>query len=349
MKILIDLSHPAHVHFFKYFIWQMEERGHEIIVTARDKDITKTLLEVYNIPHLMIGRPTRGRMSLATEWIKRGYELSKIGRRSQADIYLGILNPAAAISARLNRKYSLTFTDTEHASFAKKVTFPFTNEIITPQCYRDTIGPKQVRYNGYHELAYLHPAYFSPNPSVLTELDLTKDDPFIIIRFVSWQASHDIGQHGFEDKVAIVRELEKYGRVLITSEVGLTRELQNHSIYISPEKLHDLLSYATLYIGEGGTMATEAAVLGTPSIYVSSLAGTMGNFIELEKTYRLVYSFTGGNAGLKKAVEILQDPAIKKDWKTKREQLLREKIDVTAFMIWFIENYPASPEEMKKV
>ena len=54
-------------------------------------------------------------------------------------------------------------------------------------------------------------------------------------------------------------------------------------------------------------MASEAAVLGTPSIFVSSLAGKIGNFIELEKTYDLLYSFTDTDAALEKAIEILQD------------------------------------------
>ncbi len=39
MRILVDIGHPAHVHFFKNFIWEMEKRGHEFIVTARDKDV----------------------------------------------------------------------------------------------------------------------------------------------------------------------------------------------------------------------------------------------------------------------------------------------------------------------
>ena len=68
----------------------------------------------------------------------------------------------------------------------------------------------------------------------------------------------------------------------------------------------------------------------------------MGNFIELEETYDLLYSFTDGSAALGKAIEILQDPASKEKWRSKRERLLADKIDVTAFMVWFIENYPRS-------
>jgi len=47
MRVIIDISHPAHVHFFKNFVWAMEKRGHEIIITAGDKEVTLKLLEHY--------------------------------------------------------------------------------------------------------------------------------------------------------------------------------------------------------------------------------------------------------------------------------------------------------------
>jgi len=142
--------------------------------------------------------------------------------------------------------------------------------------------------------------------------------------------------------------LEQYGRVLIVSEGALPEELQPYQLRVSPEKLHDLLYYATLYVGEGGTTAAEAAMLGTPSIFVSTLTGTMGNFIELEETYDLLYSFIGSDVALSRVMEILKDPASKENWKAKRENLLKDKIDVTAFMVWFIQNYPRSFTEMKE-
>jgi len=348
MRILIDMGHPGHVHFFKNFIWEMERKGHTVLITARNKEITLDLLSKYHFDFVPVGRQKSGKFNLIKEWILRDLQILKIAREFHPDFLMGIGNPSVAHVAKLLSKRSLVFTDTEHAKFANGVTFPFADIICTPSCFNYDAGPKQVRYNGYHELAYLHPNNFTPNPAVLTELGLTEDDPFIVVRFVSWQASHDVGQHGIRDKVGLVKALEQYGRVLITSEGALPEELRAYQIRVSPEKLHDLLYYATLYVGEGGTTASEAAVLGTPSIYVSSLVGTMGNFIELEETYDLLYSFTDGGAALDKAVEILQDPKSKDKWRIKRDRLLTDKIDVTEFMVWFVENYPRSFTEMKE-
>ena len=40
MKILLGIGHPADVHFFKYFINDLKNKGHEVYVAAREKEIT---------------------------------------------------------------------------------------------------------------------------------------------------------------------------------------------------------------------------------------------------------------------------------------------------------------------
>jgi predicted glycosyltransferase len=236
------------------------------------------------------------------------------------------------------------FDDTEHAKIEHALLDPFASTICTPACYRVDLGKKQIRYNGNHALAYLHPHHFTPNPDVLTELGLTPGDPYTIVRFVSWDASHDVGQHGIVDKTGLVKALEPYGRILITSEGPLPQELEQYRIQVSPEKMHDLLYFALLYIGEGATMASEAAVLGTHAIYVSTLR--LGYIDEEEEKYGLVSTFSDPeviqSSVLDTAVQLLRDPNVRARGKQSREKLLKEKIDVTAFMTWFIENYPDS-------
>ncbi|KAF5432073.1 hypothetical protein C5S35_17585, partial [Candidatus Methanophagaceae archaeon] len=222
--------------------------------------------------------------------------------------------------------------------------------ICTPSCFKKDLGKKQVRYNGYHELAYLHPNYFTPDPAVLDEIGLNKDDASIILRFVSWSASHDVGQHGIKNRIELVRELEKYGRVLITSEGLLDDRLEKYKIKVSPEKLHDLLFYASLYVGEGATTASECAVLGTHAIFVNTLR--LGYTDEEEEKYQLVYNFadkeTMEKEAFDKALELLENNDLKQEGKNKRERLLEDKIDVTAFMCEFVEHYPDSFDKQKE-
>ena len=44
MRILIDIGHPAHVHLFKNFAWQMQEKGHKVLFTCREKEFEIDLL-----------------------------------------------------------------------------------------------------------------------------------------------------------------------------------------------------------------------------------------------------------------------------------------------------------------
>ena len=346
MKIIVDIGHPGHVHFFKNFIWQMRERGHEILITASKKDVTLDLLDAYNFDYIITSKRYSGIM-LGYELLKRDLQLYNLARKFKPDLLMGINNTIAAHVSRVTKAKSIIFTDTEHAKIANAITFPFSDVICTPSCYRGDIERKQVRYNGYHELAYLHPNQFTPNPTVLTELSLAEDDPFIVVRFVSWEASHDVGQHGIRDKVGLVKALEQYGRVLITSEGALPEELQPYQIRVSPEKLHDLLYYATLYVGEGGTTASEAATLGTHAIHISTTAKYCGIFCDLNR-YGLLWTSESDEETIQKAIELLQDPNLKNVGQYKRSCLVDEKIDVTAFMVWFIENYPESVSLMQE-
>jgi len=335
------MGHPADVHLYKNFIFEMERRGHQIKITARDKEVTRYLLDIYGIPYEPVGKMVPGKFNLIKEWISRDIRLINLSTKFKSDCLLGTLNPATAHSAKILGKLSFTFTDTEHAKLANKMTLPFTDVVVTPNCYRDDIGKIQVRYNGYHELAYLHPNYFTPNPEILNELGIVEDDHFIIVRFVSWGASHDVGQHGIRNKVKFVQELEKYGRVLITSEGQLPKDLEKYRIKVGPEKLHDLLYYATLYVGEGATIASECAVLGTHAIYINTLR--LGYTDEEEQRYDLVYNYsnpeTMEDGALNKAIELLESSDLWEKGKIKREKLLADKIDVTSFMVELVEEY----------
>lgn len=341
MKILIDIGHPGHVHFFKNTIWELEKNGHEVLVTARGKEVTVDLLKAYGIKHKVLTSMKKGKMNLFLEWIIRDYKLLKIAKEFNPDVLTGILNPSVAHVAWLLNKKSIIFNDTEHAKLAQNITYPFSDIICTPTCFKTEIGVKQVKYSGYHELSYLGPNYFTPTPDVLKELGLTVNDTFIILRFVSWGASHDGGQKGIDDKVKLVEKLAEYGRVFITSEAKLDDNLEKYRLKISPEKLHDLLYYATLYVGEGATTASECAVLGTHAIYVNTLS--LGYTDEEEIKYQLVYNFCNKeNMEIKafdKAIELLQNKELRSEGKQKRKKLLRDKIDVTNFMVASIEAY----------
>ena len=124
---------------------------------------------------------------------------------------------------------------------------------------------------------------------VLNELGISRNDHFIVMRFSAWKAHHDIGDCGFSDKLKAVKTLNKICKVFISSEAELPLEMKKYELIISPEKIHHILYYADLFIGESAPMCTESAILGTPGIFVST--SRRGYTDELELKYDLIYNY----------------------------------------------------------
>ncbi len=351
MRILVGAWHPAHVHFFKYLIPELQKQGHEVFVLAREKEITYYLLKNYDIPFIEVSVHKTSVGGKLWDLIVRWKRTFQICRKLKPDLALGIGDFYFAQIGRLLKFKSLVFTDSEPVPIDPILTFPFATWILTPDCFGKDLGKKHIRYKGFHETAYLNRNYFKPDESVLDLLGVKKGEPYIILRFVSWGAAHDIGHGGLtpERKVQMVKRLEKYGKVFITSEGGLPEELREYQIKIAPEWIHHALYYATLLVGDTQTMTTESAILGTPAIRSNSFVGPddMTNFIQLEKDYGLIYNIRDPEEALGKAEELLQNPNLKEEWAVKRERFLDDKVDVTKFMSWFVNNYPKSAKIMK--
>jgi len=341
MKILIDITHPAHVHFFKHAIWAWEKSGQRVIITSRDKDLTRYLLDQYRFDHQLLSKARKGMMGLALEMLERGSKLWPLVRREQPAIMIGIGGTFIAPIGKLTGIPVIAFTDTEHAKVSNAITFPLVNAVSTPACYENEVKQKHITYPGYHELAYLHPNHFTPDPTKLQSFGVSPDTPYILIRLVAWSSGHDFGDSGFSDLKTAVQKLSQYGKVLISSEVSLPPKLATHEITVSPEEIHHLLAFAKLYIGESATMASEGAVLGVPSIFIST--STRGYTNEQEYKYDLVYTFsdphTAQKQGLEKALFLLQNPNLQTDWQIKREKMLNKTIDVTLFIMDIVEKY----------
>src|ERR1035437_7457121 len=88
MKILIDISHPATVHLFKNLIKELSLDDHEILVTAREKDVTINLLKKYNINYISFGPPKKGLLRKILGTIFFTYKLFKVIKRFKPTIIL---------------------------------------------------------------------------------------------------------------------------------------------------------------------------------------------------------------------------------------------------------------------
>jgi len=274
MRVLFDITHPAHVHFFRNPIRMLKEAGHAVAVTSRKKDCTLELLDRFGIEHQCISKQNSGGFSgMIGELIIRDYRLFRFARRFQPDVLAAIGGTWAAQVGWLLRKPSVVFYDTETARLQNAITYPFATRIVVPRCYHGKLPEKKVkRYAGYHELSYLHPDYFTPSRDIALENGLAPDGDTFLIRLVSWKASHDIGLKGWSTELldAVVSHLSERGRVVISAEGELPAHHEPLRYSGDPNQIHHLIAFCRAYIGESATMASEAVVLGVPAVYVAT-------------------------------------------------------------------------------
>ncbi len=333
MKILIDIGHPAHVHYFKHVIQNARDEGHEVVISAREKDVTIALLDAYGLDHCVLSASGSGWLGLACEFVQREIGLFRLIRKFKPDVIAAAGGAFIAPIGRLTSTPTVVLIDTEHAATDCYLSYPWATRICTPDAFKKDLGPKQHRYTGYLELAHLDPNRFRSNPSVLNMLGLTEAERFSVLRFISWQASHDRGEKGFSDelKERAVERLQRHGPVFICAEGPLPRQLEKYKLRTPPHLFHDILAAASLQFGEGATTATEAALVGTPSVYLSSLVGTMGNF-EVLGAEGLVLSYRDGGEALDRAETLLCDETAKPLWKDRAKRFCARHTDVAKFI-----------------
>jgi uncharacterized protein len=339
--VLFDIIHPANVHYFKITIKRLKSSGFNVIVTAREKEMSTSLLDAENIEYIKMGRnpqTTVGKL-LFLLWCE--IRILFIFLKYKPEIALSFGASYIAHNSFLFGVSHIALDDTEHATLNRKLYLPFTDLVLTPESYQLDLGKKHVKFPGHMELFYLSEKYFKPDISIYKLLGIDSSEKFAFLRFVSWSALHDKGQNGLSNKykIKLVEDLASTLKVFISAEGEMPIELEKFRIKIPPHLVHHVLYYAELYVGEGATMASECAAIGTPSIYVNSLnAGTLIN----QEKEGLLFNFRQENGVSEIVWKILNNPNSKKDCKDKLMKLNKSRIDLTDFLVWLVINYPES-------
>lgn len=332
MNILVDVVHPADVHFFRHAIATWEELGHRVIVTARDKDVTLDLLRGFAIPFTVISVRGSGLIGMASELARRNLRMLSIARRERIDVFTGFSAVSAAQVGFFLRRPVIAYYDTEHARLINSLTLPFCDQLWTPECYPLDHGAKHRRFAGLKESAYLHPRRFTPDPALCRAAGLGPG-PYSIIRSVSWEATHDRGYRGDPGSRLkdMVSALEAHGAVYVSSERPLPAELASHELRLPPHLLHHALAGARLVVGDGSTTVVEAALLGTPAIYASPLPVSYAGF--LQQRFSLIHLCPGFGHAVKDALELAADAEARHRWAQRAASFWQWSEDVTARIV----------------
>jgi uncharacterized protein len=337
VRVLFDIVHPAHAHFYRYLYERLVGEGHECKVLARDKEVTLQLLTDFSIPFETHGRPRRWRVGQAQELLARDLRLFRVGRRFRPDFVL-CRNPAGTHAARALGAVGIFDTDDGSAAGpVLKLAAPFASVITTPACLNEDFGPKHLRYPGYKALAFLHPDHFTPDPSVRERLGVGDGD-FAIVRLTAMDSAHDRNQQGVPRRLArsLIDLLAAHMTVFVSSEGPLPEEWAHLDFPIAAREMLDAMAAATIVVGDSGSMVGEAAMLGTPAVFCGSFAHRRTYLVDLEQSWGLTRVFLPdeGEEMLEVVTRLVDDPETGRVWQERRLRMLADAVDVST---WYYE------------
>jgi predicted glycosyltransferase len=331
------------------------KNGHQIDILIKKKDVLEELLNSSGMPYYNIlpeGRKNT-KTGIAKGQLIQDFKMMWFCLFNRPDLLVGTSVAISHVGKLLGiPSVNVNEDDAEAVPLYAKLTYPWANVILTPFVTSTSKWKyKTINYNGYHELAYLHPNHFVPDINVVKKY-INIDKPYFIIRFSNLGAHHDIGIKGFNAKITkdLINALATYGNVIINSEKEIEPEFEKYRIKIKALDMHHLIAFASLFIGDSQTMAAEAGVLGTPFVRFNDFVDRIGYLNELEKKYELGYGIKPAfpDELINTVLRIAGNPESKDIFNRKRLNMLNEKIDTSKFLIWFIENYPESVNTMRK-
>jgi len=270
MRIWVDLTNSPHVLVMRPVIANLQARGHEVEVTARDFAQTLGLLERFGIEHTAIGHHRGGGLGAKAQGLgERSLALTKWARGRRFDRALGHGSNDVTIAAALLRIPSSTMFDYEWATVQHNVNCRLADTVVVP----DTIPPERLYrygargkvrgYPGLKEEYYL--ADFEPNPSILSELGLDRREAITVVRTPPEVSLY----HRFENDLfgQVLDRLAGVQTVVLPRTEEQRSQLERAGAFVIPERAIDaqsLIAYADVVVSAGGTMNREAVALGTP-------------------------------------------------------------------------------------
>jgi uncharacterized protein len=355
-KYLFFFVHPAKFHLSRKTINALKDQGNRVDIIITGRDILEELVQNEGWEYTKIF-PTGRKIKGVHTWISASIfliltviKLLKITFNNHYDMF--ITDDLLTFIGRIKRVPSIFVTDDDLSAVPESVILMISaTYILAPEiCELGKYNSKKLGYYGYKAIFHLHPNHFHPSITKLPkELHGQK---YYFIRTVSATSTHDVGKRGIGDEILreIIKKLQSHGKVVLNSERKVPNDLKKYLLKFKKNDVSHIINYADLFISDSTTMCVEAAILGVPSIEFDDWFSDFKQYDELNQKYELLYGF-----GYDTVVDMMShidrvigDKDIKLKLAKKQKRMLNDKIDASAFLIWFLTNYPESSAEFFK-
>ena len=291
-KIWIDLDNTPHIPFFKPIIDELNKRGYECVLSARDAYQVLDLADSYGLKYEKIGRHYgKNKLLKVLGTIIRSLELLPFVIKTKPAVAVLYGSRTQLIASWISGVTSLVLIDYEHAQGLVIVhpNYIMTPNVIPLSTYRSS-KEKVSQYPGIKEDVYV--VSYTPNSSIIDELKIDENKIVITIRPPATEAHYFCAASGelFDASMRYFLQKEEIQLILLPrnkKQEEFVKEtwpsaVQSGKVILPDHAVNglDLMWYSDLVISGGGTMNREAAALGVPvySIFRGTI-GAVDNFL----------------------------------------------------------------------
>ena len=284
VRVWLDVLTPKQANLFSELSARLTSRGCKVLVTTRQYREVNELLQLRRLKSIEVGRHGGSLLKdKLVESSKRVAALSKIVEEFEPDAAISFSSPEAARVAFGLRLSHYCISDSPHAEAVCKLSIPLSRKLFTPWVIpkyawkRYGISSRDVvRYHALDPIVWLKA--WKKNPRVLDDLNLDIKKPIIVIRtseeFAAYLSNNSTAQ--ISKTTEIVEKLLSLNGTQIQLVVLPRYDEQSDRLHkrfgnriIVPQHVIDaisLLQASTAFIGGGGTMSAESALLGVPTV-----------------------------------------------------------------------------------
>lgn len=280
-RVWLDILTPKQFWFFRSVAGFLHDKGVELLATSRNYEQVLPLLDNFGYCGVMVvgefgGAGLRGKLLKSVE---RTAELLKVVGDFDCAVSSG--SPEAArIAYGINVPHILA-SDTPHSP-VNKLTAPLSSNVLTPwviskrEWAANGVAPsKIIHYRGLDPAAWLK--NFKPETDVPRRMGL-EPGGYVLVRSPEYKASYlRISGWGLDDfyrfVVRLSERLRRYRVVVLarySDEAMLFADVKDGNLTVIDKPVTDLsiLYYSAMFVGGGGTMTQEAALMGVPTVSI---------------------------------------------------------------------------------
>ena len=342
LKIWIDILTPKQLLFSEPIVERLEKK-HDILCTSREYHEVSKLSKIRHFKLIFVGKhggkDKKNKLKVSIERMKK---LSNRIKKFEPDLVISFGSPEAArISFGLGIKH-IMFCDSPHANAVMKLTLPLIQKLLIPY----VISKKEFSKYGINEKDIVQ--YKAIDAAVTMKRKISEDinSPFknnkkknILIRLEEEEASYTSKSSKIIPIIQKIVNDHKNENIVVlgryTKQINNLQKIIGNKVKIVKMTFDGkyLLNKTDIFIGSGGTMTAESALMGIPTISYNAVPNIVEKFLVRKYLVKRAMSPNKVSTHIKKIVKIKNDQNQKR-----AKKIVKEMEDPIEKLIKIIKN-----------